>query len=181
MNATRPIPSPFGDSPLERRINRALDEEERRLARAIRDRRGLELSDHTEQDFGDFASSSQHTADVATETYDREVDFGLVEDFRTRLEEVTAAKQRLAGGNYGRCQRCGSVVDADRLTALPATPWCRTCAGRLERQGGWLDAFCGDRRGVLVSTEFLPADDAGLDTDGGASQEEAAVTVLRLD
>ncbi len=82
--------------------------------------------------------------------------------------------------HYGRCQRCGGVVDADRLSALPATPWCRSGAGRLERQAGWLDSFRGDSRGVLMSTEFLPDDDAGPDSDGGAGQEEAAVTVRRL-
>ena len=170
---TRLSPTPFGGTALERRILRVLNEEEWRLARAIRERRGLELTDRTEEDLGEIASSSQHHADVATEIYEREVDFGVIEDFRTRLEEVAAAKQRLASGNYGRCQRCGGVVDADRLSALPATPWCRSCAGRLERQAGWLDAFRGDRRGVLMSTEFLP-DDAGPDSDGGAGQEEAA-------
>ena len=147
--------------------------------RAIRERRGLELSDRTEEDLGEVASGSQHLTDVASETYEREVDFGLIEDFRSRLEEVAAAKQRLASGQYGQCQRCGGVVDADRLTALPATPWCRECAGRLERQAGWLDAFRGDRRGVLLSTEFLPDDDAGPDSTRQASQEEAAVTVRR--
>ena len=35
-----------------------------------------------EEDVGEIASSSQHPADVASETYEREVDFGLVEDFR---------------------------------------------------------------------------------------------------
>ena len=148
------------------------------ILRAIEERRGLELGERTEEeDVGEIASSSQHPADVASETYEREVDFGLVEDFRARLVEIADAKRRLVTGRYGRCEQCDRLVDADRLTALPATRWCRDCAGRLEHEAVWLDAFGSDRRGVLGSDEFLADDDEITDRDVADGPEEAALTV----
>jgi RNA polymerase-binding transcription factor DksA len=180
MSAVNHIPDPVDHSALEQRICLALDEEERRLLRAIEERHGLELSERTEEeDVGEIASSGQHPADVASETYEREVDFGLVADFRALLDEVADAKRRLRDGRYGRCERCDRLVDADRLTALPTTRWCRDCAGRLEHEAVWLGAFSADRRGVLGTNEFLADDDEVTNDDAADGPEEAALTVHR--
>ena len=178
MKASHHSLDPIDHAALEERIGQALDEDERRHLRAIEERRGLELGERTEEeDVGEIASSSQHPADVASETYEREVDFGLVEDFRARLVEIADAKRRLVTGRYGRCEQCDRLVDADRLTALPATRWCRDCAGRLEHEAVWLDVFGSDRRGVLGSDEFLADDDEITDRDVADGPEEAALTV----
>jgi RNA polymerase-binding transcription factor DksA len=39
-----------------------------------------------------------------------------------------AAPDRVAGGCYGACCRCGGEVEAERLAADPATPFCAECA-----------------------------------------------------
>lgn len=176
MSATHQRPDPSG--PLDERIRAALDQEEYRLLRAIAERGGPDLARCTEEeDIGEIASSSQHPADVASETYEREVDFGLVEDFRWRIDEVTEAKRRLANGRYGRCERCDQLVDADRLTALPATRWCRDCAAQVERDAEWLRLLDGGRGGVLQTSEFLADDDESEPSDPDTGPEEAAVTV----
>lgn len=57
-------------------------------------------------------------------------------DDRSRhlIEEVDAALQRIAEGNYGRCEDCGRVIPLARLQALPATRFCVSCAGANEKR-----------------------------------------------
>lgn len=43
------------------------------------------------------------------------------------LEEVIAARRRLADHDYGLCADCGAAIDLGRLMALAATPCCTTC------------------------------------------------------
>lgn len=42
---------------------------------------------------------------------------------------IDAALTRIAEGTYGYCTRCGEPIGDERLEALPATPFCRACAG----------------------------------------------------
>jgi len=43
------------------------------------------------------------------------------------LEQMVAARRRLADGSYGECLDCGEPIDVRRLMALPATPYCTHC------------------------------------------------------
>lgn len=42
---------------------------------------------------------------------------------------IDAALTRISEGTYGYCTRCGEPIGEERLEALPATPFCRACAG----------------------------------------------------
>jgi DnaK suppressor protein len=44
------------------------------------------------------------------------------------LAETNAAIDRLDGGTYGRCERCGGAIGRQRLLALPAARYCISCA-----------------------------------------------------
>lgn len=48
------------------------------------------------------------------------------------LEQVLAAKRRLADNRYGMCEACGEPIDLRRLTALPETAMCTACQSRDE-------------------------------------------------
>ena len=43
------------------------------------------------------------------------------------LEEVLAARRRLADQSFGHCLDCGEAIDLRRLTARPAAALCTTC------------------------------------------------------
>ncbi len=153
--------------------------DESRLRRAIADLDPAGLADHSaEEDLGEVASASQHPADVASETFEREVEFGLLEDFQAALAEIEAARRRLETGVYGRCERCREPIAPARLEAVPATRFCRDCADTVEHE--WARDVAGRRRrGVLVDAgEFLSHDDEldGADHDQVWSQEELAIT-----
>jgi DnaK suppressor protein len=46
---------------------------------------------------------------------------------RRALAEIEAALARLSNGRFGRCERCGGVVSATRLTRTPQARYCISC------------------------------------------------------
>lgn len=46
------------------------------------------------------------------------------------LAELDAARERLAQGRYGRCERCGGPIPLDRLAARPTARTCVSCPSR---------------------------------------------------
>lgn len=156
-----------------------LDAEETRLRRAIAELDPVGLADHSgEEDLGEVASTSQHPADVASETFEREVGFGLIEDFQLALSEVDAARRRLAAGRYGSCERCHETIGPERLEAVPATRYCVACADAAEHEKA-RDVAGRRRGGVLIDPdEFLSHDDelAAGEAHSTWSQEELAVS-----
>lgn len=68
-----------------------------------------------------FADSSQVTAERGEAE-------ALAGELNDALAEVEAALQRLAGGTYGQCERCGQPIAPARLEAKPAARLCINCA-----------------------------------------------------
>lgn len=54
---------------------------------------------------------------------------------RRRQQQVAAALQRVAEGEYGECAECGDDIGFARLKARPEAPFCLTCQGRREKGG----------------------------------------------
>ncbi|MBI2368051.1 MAG: BON domain-containing protein [Deltaproteobacteria bacterium] len=50
------------------------------------------------------------------------------------VREIDAALERILKGAYGKCERCRNAISIARLRALPATRFCKRCAGRSERR-----------------------------------------------
>jgi DnaK suppressor protein len=73
--------------------------------------------------------------DVAAEDTRAAVDDIALGHAADELDQVVAALRRLDEGTYGTCQDCGDAIDARRLQALPATPFCTDCQAAHERQG----------------------------------------------
>jgi RNA polymerase-binding protein DksA len=87
-----------------------------------------------EEELGEIGGRGEdnHMADMATATYDRELDEGLEEGAQHTLEEITAALQRIDDGSYGVCEACGEPIGAERLSAIP---WARLCIDDQRRLG----------------------------------------------
>jgi DnaK suppressor protein len=54
---------------------------------------------------------------------------------RRALAEIEAALARLGGGRFGRCERCGGVISATRLTRMPQARYCMSCETGADYQG----------------------------------------------
>ena len=78
-----------------------------------------ELDSHGDPDWEENAT--EHEQDEAMEALGHSV--------QAELRVIDAAMARMAAGEYGACVRCGAEISDDRLDLLPATPFCRDCAG----------------------------------------------------
>ena len=53
---------------------------------------------------------------------------------RVRLQQVRAALERIADGDYGDCAQCGEPVGLARLQVRPETPFCVSCQSLREKR-----------------------------------------------
>jgi RNA polymerase-binding transcription factor DksA len=85
----------------------------RRLGKIEQDLNGLRSADSEEQ---------------AVEAENDEVLEGLGHAGQDELKAIEAAMVRIDKGTYGTCVSCGQPIAAERLSLLPATPFCQACA-----------------------------------------------------
>lgn len=168
---------------------RALLEGEReRLSRAQRLLREEHLEAEPEEDsFAELSPIDQHQADVASEVFEREKEFSLVERVEADLAEVGDALGRLDRDEYGRCESCGVPIGDQRLAAVPATRFCEDHQSywegvrlTLAAPGGPAPGERGESLDELVelaavlNLDLLPPDDE-LDEEIEVGPEEAAL------
>lgn len=78
--------------------------------------------------------SDNHPADMATSTFDRELDYTLEENVERALAQIDAALKRIEDGTYGICVNRGEQIPAERLEAIPWTTLCIDCKRLQERR-----------------------------------------------
>jgi RNA polymerase-binding transcription factor DksA len=111
-----------------------LEEERARLTHAVafleRDNAGS-----LEDELGEIGAggTDNHLGDMATATYDRELEEGLEEGAQQTLADVELALRKLDDGTFGNCEICGKPVSAERLAAIP---WARFCIDDQRKQSG---------------------------------------------
>ncbi len=77
--------------------------------------------------------ADNHPADIATHTYDRELDSTLEDSEEQHLAHIDAALARIEAGTYGICENCGKPIGVERLEALPWATLCIDCKRKAER------------------------------------------------
>lgn len=80
---------------------------------------------------GTIAHLPVHPADQAADGLDVAVD--ILKNEQDILRDVDAALSRIEDGTYGVCQSCERTIDMQRLDAIPFTPYCVACAGKMEQ------------------------------------------------
>ena len=78
--------------------------------------------------------SDNHLADIATYTYDRELDSTLEESEGVHLAHIDAALTRIEEGSFGTCENCGKAISPERLEAMPWASLCIDCKRLAERR-----------------------------------------------
>ena len=113
-----------------------LQDERRRVLEAIenleRENPGS-LSDETGELNPGF---DQHPGDVATELFDRELEYTLRDGEQATLARIDRALGRIDAGTYGTCERCGKDIPVERLEARPWAELDIDCQREVERAVG---------------------------------------------
>lgn len=116
------------------RYRRLLEDERSRLTEAVRYLHE-ENPGSLEDELGEIGGRGidNHLGDMASATFDRELDEGLEEGAQQTLREIDAALGRLDDGTYGVCEACGKPIAPERLQAIP---WARLCIDDQKRRAG---------------------------------------------
>ncbi len=80
---------------------------------------------------GQMTYGSQAAA--ASQVFEQQRDLALRERAEQHLELVDSALQRLDGGSYGACLRCGNAIAPERLEALPWAAHCIACQSDIDK------------------------------------------------
>jgi RNA polymerase-binding transcription factor DksA len=119
---------------------RFLDDERGRLEQI---RAGFDeehLHDESEEESsGELSHIDQHQADVASDAFEREKDFSILEQVESELADVERALRRLDDGTYGTCEACGESIADERLEAMPAARFCLQHQQQAEASAGSRD------------------------------------------
>ena len=83
---------------------------------------------------GDLSAYTVHMADMAADTYDRELSMNLVSSEQEILYQIDDALKRLDDGSFGICQQCSQPIAMSRLKAVPYASLCITCQRAKEQQ-----------------------------------------------
>jgi RNA polymerase-binding protein DksA len=111
-----------------------LEEERARVAAALENLQ-RENPGSLSEETAELTVADQHPGDVATETYDRELEYGLEDSEQLLLTSIDSALERIENGTYGRCERCGKDIPAERLEARPWAELDIDCQREVERAG----------------------------------------------
>src|SRR6266849_10731303 len=81
---------------------------------------------------GESSTVSQHPADTADFTYQRELQQTTQHLLEREAAQVEAALHARQIGTYGVCASCGQPIPAERLAARPEATQCVACQRRSE-------------------------------------------------
>jgi DnaK suppressor protein len=73
-------------------------------------------------------ADDEHDPEGSSTAFDRQHVAALLTQAEERLAAIASAQRRLDDGSYGRCERCGRAVGAERLAARPSAATCVACA-----------------------------------------------------
>jgi RNA polymerase-binding protein DksA len=76
---------------------------------------------------GDLSAYTVHMADMAADTYERELSMNIVSSEQEILYQIDEALKRLDEGSYGVCQQCSQPIAMSRLKAVPYASLCISC------------------------------------------------------
>lgn len=103
---------------------------QRRL-QSIHERLSGQLSESETESVQALSAYDNHPADLATDTFERELDVGLTVGIERRLNEVERAMAKVRERTYGICDHCGQPIGGARLRVRPESVYCILCQREL--------------------------------------------------
>ncbi len=94
-----------------------LEEERKKLARTL-------IKEERPEDFGDDVDDFNEETDESTSFANR---LSVGQSMRDRLNEIDAALNRMATGEYGLCVKCNGTISEKILSLVPESSLCESC------------------------------------------------------
>jgi RNA polymerase-binding protein DksA len=113
------------------KYRRLLFEERERLTADMNDLDSDISGDDTPGQY-ELADYDNHPADVGTETFIKERDLAVRDNFRDIIGRIDEALDKIERGTYGYCDRCGREISKGRLDAIPHAIYCVDCQDIIE-------------------------------------------------
>jgi len=104
-----------------------LEYEEEQLLKTIEGFEEQGIHENMNDVTGELSAYDQHPADYGSQMFEREKDYGLLENAKQQLSLVREALHRIDEGTYGYCEKCQQPIDPERLAALPYAVKCIYC------------------------------------------------------
>ncbi|MER5873473.1 TraR/DksA C4-type zinc finger protein [Streptomyces sp. NPDC002044] len=121
-DSSRDEPSGYADASARARLAADRADTLARTAALMRDFDGIVAANAL------VAVDDEHDPEGSSTAFERAHVAALLNRTREHLDEVDQALERLARGDYGRCERCGEPIPAERLEARPTATTCVPCA-----------------------------------------------------
>ena len=83
---------------------------------------------------GDLSAYTLHMADMAADTYERELSMNIVSSEQEILYQIDDALKRIDDGSYGICTQCNKPITMSRLKAVPYASMCIACQRTQEQK-----------------------------------------------
>ena len=83
---------------------------------------------------GDLSAYTVHMADMAADTYDRELSTNMASAEQEILYQIDDALKRLDEGAFGLCSECQQSITMSRLKAVPYASMCISCQRTKEQK-----------------------------------------------
>jgi RNA polymerase-binding transcription factor DksA len=118
----------------------------------------------------EIPSFSEHMADAATDSYDRDWALAMASSNQALLYEIDQAVNRIFSGHYGVCEITGEAIEAERLRAIPWTRFSTTAQAALEERGAVHRPHLGEL-GTYNRNEAVEADEVEDDAEAEKSKK----------
>ena len=82
---------------------------------------------------GDLSGYSFHMADMASDSYDRELSLNIAGEEQEIIYEIDDALKRMEEGKFGLCLSCDKKIPQKRLNAVPYAKYCIQCKSKEEK------------------------------------------------
>ena len=82
---------------------------------------------------GDLSGYSFHMADMASDSYDRELSLNIASEEQQVVYEIDEALKRIEDGKFGKCIECEKKVPLKRLNVIPYAKYCIQCQSKEEK------------------------------------------------
>ncbi len=89
-----------------------------------------EFSTNLKDEIDELSVYDNHPGDIATETYQMEMNYALDTHRKEELKNIEEALKKIKENKYGICELCGIGISDERLEFLPSTKLCSKCADK---------------------------------------------------